>query len=148
MGLVREEKRAPEATAKVRLERGDTIGVQPLEVLGALGEAREIGQVARLGDHQAALAHRLGEALGPPVDRRRAPVRDLGLGGGALAPWRQHAARHPRAAAFAQRAAALDHLDDEAAFGQLERAGQAGNAGADDDDGWLGQLRTPVPSPA
>lgn len=42
----------------------------------------------------------------------------------------------------------LDDFDGKTAFRQLERAGEAGNAGAYDDDGWLGQWLTPVPSPA
>ena len=89
------EQRSPEAAGKVRLELGNAIGINPVEAPGTLREAREVGQVAWLGNHQAAQAHRLGKALGPPVDRRRTPLGDLGLGGGALAPRRQHAASHP-----------------------------------------------------
>jgi hypothetical protein len=116
--------------------------------MGRTGEPHEIGRLARLGQHQAAVLHRAGEMLGPPGDRRRAPRHDLGLGGGALAPRRQHAAGHPRAAAIAQRLATLDDLDGHATLGKLESAGEAGNAGANDNDGGLGQSITPVPSPA
>ena len=148
MGLVGKEQRPAEAAREIGLERGDALGIGPFEALGAVGEAREVRRLARLGHHQAAVPHRAGEAFGPPGDRRRAPRHDLGLGGGALAPRRQHAARHPRAASVAQRAAALDDLDGQAALGKFESAGEAGNAGANDNDGGLGQSITPVPSPA
>ena len=44
--------------------------------------------------------------------------------------------------------ATLDDLDGHATLGKLESAGEAGNAGANDNDGGLGQSITPVPSPA
>ena len=139
MGLVGEEQRPAEASGEIGFEGGDALRVGPFEALGAAGEAREIRRVARLGDHQAAVLHRAGEAFGPPGDRRRAPGHDLGLGGGAFAPRRQHAARHPRAGAVAQRAAALDDFDGQPALGKFESAGEAGYAGANDNDGGSGQ---------
>ena len=135
MRLVGKEQPATEATGQIGLEGGDAVGIDPFEALGARGEPREVRRIARLGDDQAAVLHRAGEAIGPPGDRRGAPGRDFGLGGGAFAPRRQHAARHPRAASIAQRAATLDDLDARASFGEFESAGEAGNAGANDNDG-------------
>src|SRR5690348_13760026 len=141
MAFAGEEQRPAEAAGEIRLEPGDPLGIEPFEVLGAAGESGELTGIARLGDHQAALAHRAGKTPRPPCDGGRATLGHNGLGGGPFAPRRQHATRHPRAAAVAQGAAALEDLDREAALAELERAGQARDAGTYDNDPGLTQDR-------
>ena len=149
MGFVGKEQRAPEAAAEIGLElrRCRSASSQSKRSVRWAKRVRS-GRSRGWATTRLPLRTVSGKRSAHQSIDGAPQLGDLGLGGGALAPWRQHAARHPRAAALAQRAAALDHLDAEAAVGQLERRGEAGNAGADDDDGWLGQWLTPVPSPA
>ena len=111
--------------------------VDPFEAFGTLGEAREIGGVARLRHDQAAVADGAGKAFGPPVDRRRAERGDRGVGRGALAPRRQHAAGLPGAAPSPSARPRSTTSTCETALGKFQRAAEACDAGANDDDGGL-----------
>jgi len=134
MSLARKEQGAAEAAGQVRLELADPWLVAPFEIVGAFGEARQFGGVAWRGDDQAAVARRAGTVAEPPVDRRRTQGDDRLVGRGSLAPRRQHAARHPRAAALTQHPAALDDVDRQPAFAELERGRQTGDARSNHSD--------------
>src|SRR5262249_12038140 len=102
MGLVGKEQRAAEPADKIGFKPGNSIRVEPIEAFGARSKARQLARIACRRYYQAAVLHRAGEPMRPPGDRRLTEFENGGVGGGALAPWRQHAARHPRAASFTQ----------------------------------------------
>ena len=69
MRFVREKYRLAEAPGQVRLQGCDRVPVQPLEALGPSREARQLGQVPRLRDHQTAVLHRAGKPFRPIIER-------------------------------------------------------------------------------
>ena len=99
MGLVGKEQRAAEAAGEIGLERGDA---RPHRAIRSARCARRsaAGPAHRAAGATTRLPLRTvpGKRSRPPGDRRRAPASRPRSVGGALAPRRQHAARHPRAA--------------------------------------------------
>src|SRR3546814_2830517 len=84
-------------------------------------------------DETAFLGH-AGHMRRPIAQRLLPEGRHQRLRAFTLAPGREHAARIPGAAVFAEAVAAVENFDRGAAFGQFEGAGEARHPGADDGD--------------
>ncbi len=120
-----------EAAGERRFQRGNAIGINALMAGGHLGEALEIGAVARMGDHQRAVEFRFGKFLAPHFQRAHADLADHRLGGLGLAERREHAAG-PMAGGLRHRlVAALIERDFAAGARQQQRVPRTGNASAD-----------------
>ena len=96
MTLPGKEQALVEPPGKIRLERADARFARALETRGAPREALDLGNVARRGDHERALACNAGDMSIPPVDRTTAQFDYLVRRALALAAWREHAAGEPR----------------------------------------------------
>ena len=129
MGFVGKEKAAPETAREIGLESAEALAVDPLEAFRALGEARQVGGIARRSHDEAAFLDGARKVPQPPGNRRRPQTRHDFLGCRTLAPGGQHAARHPRAGPLAQGRCAFDDIDGKAARAQFHGARKTCDAG-------------------
>ena len=101
---------------------------------GALAEAPELAAVAARREHERAVADDAIDMALPPAGGLLPEADDGLLGALALAPGREHAAGVPGTGPLAGEGAALMDLDARAAAEELDRAGEADDARADDAD--------------
>src|SRR5262245_34431961 len=134
MPLFLEVQTLAEASGEIGLECRDRLARDSLEVRGASTELRELAGVARVCHDQGAIDDRPRELRAPPAKTLRAESCDQWPGILALAPGRKHSARKPRATRRIEPRRALEQLDARAPLGELECAGEPGDAGANDGD--------------
>jgi hypothetical protein len=133
MTLGGEEETVAKARRKIGLERGDPRLIGPLMPARALGEAVDLGDVARRSDDQRAGANDPGDTRLPPVDRTLAKLDHAPGRAFALAERRQHAARKPRRVA-AKVARPLDERHLRTALGERRCGHKPYDSCAYDDD--------------
>ncbi len=92
MALAGEEQRVAETAIERGFEFGEVFGVQPLVFGRHLGEAFEVGALARMRHHQRAVERRIRQFGAPQIERSQAKPADDRFGDLGFAPRRQHAA--------------------------------------------------------
>ena len=129
----KEQPRA-EAPGECRFERGDLVGADAQMPLGAAGEARELGRLARRREDEASLPHDIGHARRPPVDRAARPHHEPGTRVLGLAEGREHGPGEPRGTGPGDACGALEDLDCRAPLGELGGDREPGDARSDHRD--------------
>jgi hypothetical protein len=125
------KQRFLEASRKVGFERRDPPRIDVFISAGAAGKLGKLGSIPCGRGNQRSSTRRDGHGSGPEFEGFEAEIENEFFRVLGLAPGRQHAAREI-GTAKARTFAAFDEFDIATRAGELERDGQACDAGAND----------------